>query len=152
MFTAAAGGLLYRGSCNSQRCSRLCHSVTALSAAALTVCASSTLEIPTLTASAAPCCAPPSPVGNALGSAALNSLLLKKEHIAKTEEFYAKYGGKTGGEGRRTRKGRRVRGRGRETGRRKSGRGRVRCLLDTASNTVFSTLNCELSGGHAVEW
>jgi membrane-associated protein len=34
-------------------------------------------------------------IGNALGSAALSSRLLKKEHIAKTEEFYAKYGGKT---------------------------------------------------------
>lgn len=34
-------------------------------------------------------------IGNALGSAALNSRLLKKEHIAKTEEFYSKYGGKT---------------------------------------------------------
>lgn len=39
---------------------------------------------------------PPPAVGNKLGSAALNSKLLKREHIAKTEEFYAKYGGKTG--------------------------------------------------------
>lgn len=39
----------------------------------------------------------PPAVGNALGSAAINSRLIKKEYIAKTEEFYAKYGGKTGG-------------------------------------------------------
>ncbi|KAI3434747.1 hypothetical protein D9Q98_002807 [Chlorella vulgaris] len=34
-------------------------------------------------------------IGNYLGSAAFKSRLLKREHIAKTEEFYAKYGGKT---------------------------------------------------------
>lgn len=68
-----------------------------------------------MTFSAAPCCASPSPVGNALGSAALNSRLLKKEHIAKTEEFYSKYGGKTGGEGERGRRG-----------------GRGRCVLQMA--------------------
>lgn len=42
---------------------------------------------------------PPNPcaaVGNYLGTAAFKSRLLKREHIAKTEEFYNKYGGKTG--------------------------------------------------------
>ncbi|EFN57258.1 hypothetical protein CHLNCDRAFT_12433, partial [Chlorella variabilis] len=34
-------------------------------------------------------------VGNYLGAAAFKSKLLKREHIAKTEEFYTKYGGKT---------------------------------------------------------
>ena len=35
-------------------------------------------------------------MGNHLGAAAFKSRLLKREHIAKTEQFYAKYGGKTG--------------------------------------------------------
>ncbi|KAL4446851.1 hypothetical protein ABPG77_008095 [Micractinium sp. CCAP 211/92] len=34
-------------------------------------------------------------IGNYLGTAAFKSRLLKREHIAKTEEFYNKYGGKT---------------------------------------------------------
>lgn len=34
-------------------------------------------------------------IGNYLGTAAFKSRLLKREHIAKTEEFYDKYGGKT---------------------------------------------------------
>lgn len=38
----------------------------------------------------------PATVGNYLGTAAFKSRLLKREHIAKTEEFYDKYGGKTG--------------------------------------------------------
>ncbi len=39
---------------------------------------------------------PTATVGNYLGAAAFKSKLLKREHIAKTEEFYHKYGGKTG--------------------------------------------------------
>lgn len=46
-----------------------------------------------LTAAALPC---PPAVGNALGAAALSSKLIKREHLAKTEQFYEKYGGKTG--------------------------------------------------------
>ncbi|GAB4818246.1 hypothetical protein N2152v2_005292 [Parachlorella kessleri] len=34
-------------------------------------------------------------VGNYFGSKALESKLIKREYIAKTEEFYTKYGGKT---------------------------------------------------------
>ena len=39
----------------------------------------------------------PPAVGNYLGTAAFKSRLLKREHITKTEQCYAKYGGKTGG-------------------------------------------------------
>ena len=35
-------------------------------------------------------------VGNYFGSKALESKFIKREYIAKTEEFYTKYGGKTG--------------------------------------------------------
>ncbi len=46
-------------------------------------------------------CAPVSvAVGNYFGSKALESKLIKREYIAKTEEFYTKYGGKTGRLGR----------------------------------------------------
>ncbi|PSC73023.1 family membrane [Micractinium conductrix] len=34
-------------------------------------------------------------IGNYLGAAAFKSRLLKREHLAKTEQFYNKYGGKT---------------------------------------------------------
>lgn len=36
-------------------------------------------------------------VGNYLGTRAIESKLINREYIDKTEEFYKKYGGKTGG-------------------------------------------------------